>query len=284
MGRRMSGRESWAIVAPSVNSTIEWTIDCGCTTTSIWSYGAPNSSWASITSRPLFMSVEESTVIFGPMLHVGWASASLDGDLRPGRRGCGPGTGPPLAVSTMRARSAPPRVALARRHWCTAQCSESTGTSSAPGRAPQRLHHRPGGDQRLLVGQRQALAGRERRQGDRQPGEADHAVDHDVGIVGERGQRVGPRPHLALGQRRPQRGLVGRVGDRRRPSGARARAWSISRSTDDDARARPPRTGRARRPRRRGSAPRSSPSSRRRRRAWSPIQATPLDFLLSSAL
>ena len=27
--------ESWATVAPSVNSTIEWTIDCGCTTTSM---------------------------------------------------------------------------------------------------------------------------------------------------------------------------------------------------------------------------------------------------------
>ncbi len=44
-----------------------------------------------------------------------------------------PRNGPPLAVSTMRARSAPPPVLLARRHWCTAQCSESTGTSSAPG-------------------------------------------------------------------------------------------------------------------------------------------------------
>ena len=38
MGRRMSGMLSWAIVEPSVNSTIECTTDCGCTTTSIWSY------------------------------------------------------------------------------------------------------------------------------------------------------------------------------------------------------------------------------------------------------
>ncbi len=35
IGRRMSGIESWATVAPSVNSTIPWTTDCGCTTTSI---------------------------------------------------------------------------------------------------------------------------------------------------------------------------------------------------------------------------------------------------------
>ncbi len=35
MGRRISGRDSWAKVAPSVVSTIEWMIDCGCTTTSM---------------------------------------------------------------------------------------------------------------------------------------------------------------------------------------------------------------------------------------------------------
>ena len=31
----------------------------------------PNSHRASMTSRPLFISVAESTVIFGPMRHVG---------------------------------------------------------------------------------------------------------------------------------------------------------------------------------------------------------------------
>ena len=35
IGRRMSGIDSWAMVAPSVNSTMPWTTDCGCTTTSI---------------------------------------------------------------------------------------------------------------------------------------------------------------------------------------------------------------------------------------------------------
>ncbi len=35
MVNRMSGGETWASVDPSVNSTIEWTIDCGCTTTSM---------------------------------------------------------------------------------------------------------------------------------------------------------------------------------------------------------------------------------------------------------
>ncbi len=35
IGRRMSGIDSWAIVAPSTNSTMLCTIDWGCTTTSI---------------------------------------------------------------------------------------------------------------------------------------------------------------------------------------------------------------------------------------------------------
>jgi hypothetical protein len=29
IGSRMSGGEAWMMVAPSENSTIEWTIDCG---------------------------------------------------------------------------------------------------------------------------------------------------------------------------------------------------------------------------------------------------------------
>jgi hypothetical protein len=31
----MSGIESWATEAPSTNSTMEWTTDWGCTTTSM---------------------------------------------------------------------------------------------------------------------------------------------------------------------------------------------------------------------------------------------------------
>ena len=58
----------------------------------------------------------------------------VDGDRRPARRGVRPRNGPPLAVSTMRRELAPGRRSLARRHWWTAQCSVSTGTSSAPGR------------------------------------------------------------------------------------------------------------------------------------------------------
>ena len=55
---------------------MEWTIDCGCTTTSMRSYGMPNSRWASISSSPLLISVAELSVTIGPMSHVGWANAA----------------------------------------------------------------------------------------------------------------------------------------------------------------------------------------------------------------
>ena len=71
IGTRMSGTPMWASNAPSRKRTSEWTIDDGCTTTSIASYGSPKSQCASISSSPLFASVAESIVIFGPMDQVG---------------------------------------------------------------------------------------------------------------------------------------------------------------------------------------------------------------------
>ena len=97
----MSGGDTWARTDPSTNSTNEWTIDSGWMTTSIRSGGRPNSQRASITSSALFISVAESTVIFGPIRQVGWA-----GPLRRlRRRNCvsfRPRNGPPLPVSTTR--------------------------------------------------------------------------------------------------------------------------------------------------------------------------------------
>ena len=72
----MSGWPRCASVAPSHSPTSAWTIDCGCTTTSIRSYGVPNSQCASITSRPLFISVAESIVILPPIAQVGCRSAA----------------------------------------------------------------------------------------------------------------------------------------------------------------------------------------------------------------
>ena len=67
----MSGGLSWAITEPSLYSTIEWTIDCGWIITAIWSARKSNSQRASMISRALFISVAESTVIFGPIAQVG---------------------------------------------------------------------------------------------------------------------------------------------------------------------------------------------------------------------
>ena len=64
--------------------------------------------------------------------------------------------------------------------------------------SPRALHDRAGRDERLLVGEREPLAGFERGERDRQPGEADHPVDHDVGVVGAPRAR---RPGDDLGAR-----------------------------------------------------------------------------------
>ena len=72
----MSGGDSWASTEPSVNSTNEWMTDSGWMITSICSGGRSNSQRASITSRALFISVAESTVIFGPICQVGCRRAS----------------------------------------------------------------------------------------------------------------------------------------------------------------------------------------------------------------
>ena len=74
IGSRMSGGLAWASVEPSTNSTIEWITDCGCTMTSMSSYGTSNSSCASITSSPLLTMVAELIVTTGPMFQVGWAA------------------------------------------------------------------------------------------------------------------------------------------------------------------------------------------------------------------
>src|SRR5712691_9578286 len=72
----MSATPSWAMTDPSTYSTIECTMDCGCTTTCTCSGRRSKSQRASMTSRPLFMRVAESTVILAPIRQVGWFSAS----------------------------------------------------------------------------------------------------------------------------------------------------------------------------------------------------------------
>src|SRR5690606_19367477 len=90
--------------------------------------GRPNRWWASITSRPLFIRVAESTEIFGPIDHLGWATAWA-GVTSANEARLRPRNGPPEAVSTIRRTSWPRQ---ARRHWNTALCSLSIGTMVAP--------------------------------------------------------------------------------------------------------------------------------------------------------
>jgi hypothetical protein len=75
IGTRMSGLESCAITEPSTNSTSEWTMLCAWIRTSMRSAGTSNSQAASMTSRPLFIMVAESTEILRPSPSSGCAQA-----------------------------------------------------------------------------------------------------------------------------------------------------------------------------------------------------------------
>ena len=101
MGVRMSGLPSWARIEPSTYSTIECTMLCGCTTTSTRAGSMPNSRQASMSSRPLFIRVAESTEILRPMLQRGWAQAWSG--VTPAMASAGVRRkGPPDAVSSTR--------------------------------------------------------------------------------------------------------------------------------------------------------------------------------------
>ncbi len=112
---------------------MEWITLWGCSTTSTRSVPVPNSQQASITSRPLFIMVAESTEILRPITQLGWAQACSG--VTPARAsGLKVRNGPPEAVSRMRStptRSSP-RAKSAGMHWKMALCSLSMGSSSAP--------------------------------------------------------------------------------------------------------------------------------------------------------
>ena len=114
------------MIALSVYSTIEWIILSRWTITSTCSGRTPNRCTASITSKPLFISVAESIVIFAPIFQVGCASARA-GVMSANCSRFIPKNGPPDAVSRIRLTS--PRFSP-RRHWKIAECSLSTGIIS----------------------------------------------------------------------------------------------------------------------------------------------------------
>ncbi len=124
----MSGGDACAMVAPSRNSTMECTMDCGWTVTSMRLGGMSNSRLASMTSSPLFISVDEFMVTTGPMFHVGWFSA-CSGVMSVICSRFQPRNGPPDAVTTSLDTS--PWVP-ARSDCQMAECSESTGLIWCP--------------------------------------------------------------------------------------------------------------------------------------------------------
>ena len=147
----MSATPSWAITEPSTYSTIECTIDCGCTTTCTCSGARSNSQRASMTSSPLFIRVAESIVILAPIFQVGMLERVLHRDARrasAGRLAERPAGGGEQDRGARRPRLWP------TRHWKIALCSESTGSSAHAARAGGRGHQAARHHQRLLVGER----------------------------------------------------------------------------------------------------------------------------------
>ncbi len=172
----MSGYPRCASEAPSRKRTIAWTIEVGWTTTSIRSYGSPKRKCASISSSPLFASVAESTVIFGPMRHVGCASASARVTFASSSRDR-PRNGPPDAVRTIESTDSRSRPS---RHWKTAECSLSTGSRRPPPRSRARERELAGGNEALLVRERERHAALERPERRWEAREADDGVQDDV--------------------------------------------------------------------------------------------------------
>ena len=131
IGSFMSGTPIWASTEPSENSTPEWKIDWGWMTISTWSRRRPNRFMISIISKPLFIRVAQSIVIFRPIFQVGCLRAM---------------SGVTSARSPLYLAKAPPEaVRITRRivlsgaaargsglrpwtHWKIADGSESTGT------------------------------------------------------------------------------------------------------------------------------------------------------------
>ena len=206
----MSGWPRWASSAPSRSRTIAWTIDWGWTTTSSRSNPTPNRWCASISSRPLFISVAESTVIFGPICQVGWASAWAGLTARRSAAAI-PRNGPPDAVITI-ARSW--SDATPCRHWAMRRVLAVDRQDAAIGPASGLGHQVAAGDEALLVGKGKVGTGGQRRQRGVEPGRADDRVQHHVGAApGQLDHALRAGQHLALEARSRHPGSV-RIGQR----------------------------------------------------------------------
>ena len=192
----MSGGESWAITLPSTNSTIEWTMLSGWTTTSICSGFRSNSQRASMTSSALFIRVAESIVIFGPICQVGCLRA-CSGVTSSSSRRVLPRNGPPEEVRITRrtSRGSPGAEALEDRRVLAVDRQQRRLPL-----AGQLGDQRAADDQRLLVRQGDRLARLQRRPGPFEPGGADDRRTGRVSTSGSWTIRTRPsRPIAELG-------------------------------------------------------------------------------------
>ncbi len=122
------------------------------------------------------MSVAESTVIFGPMFHVGCESASAG--VTP-VRSTRPRNGPPEAVRTSDSIVSGARPS---RHCCAAECSLSTGLMRPPPRSQAARARSPAATRLSLLASARSMPCSSVQSVAGQPGEADDGVQHDVGL------------------------------------------------------------------------------------------------------
>ena len=219
----------------------------GARRTSIRSYGVPNRWWASISSRPLFISVAESIVILPPIAQVGCASACSTVTSCSCAR-VRPRNGPPLAVIVRRSTAPGGWPASS---WCSAVCSESTGTICAPVASASALTSSPPTTSDSLLASARSMPSPSVATVGPRPGRADERVQHEIGagLDDEPHEPLGAAEHLPVGPR--LRGA--------RRGVARRRARSAARRARGPARRAPPTS--ARRTARRARAPRCARST-----------------------
>ena len=141
--------------------------------------GSPNSWCASITSRPLFISVAESIVIFCAHAPGRVGERVGRGRRRRARRARRPRNGPPEAVMTSpvdRTRSRRPR---GTGRAPSARCRPAG--AGARSRAAAASTSSPAGHEALLVRERDVGARGEGRERGPEAGGADDRVQHEVG-------------------------------------------------------------------------------------------------------
>ena len=256
------------MIEPSISSTIEWTTDCGWTTTSIRS--------AAYAEQPVRLDDLEALVhqrrrVDGdlaahPPGRV--AQRGVDGDVgeRLGRqvaeRAAGGGEDQPAHLGRSRAPC---------RHWWMALCSLSTGSTSTPWRrAARSMTRRAGHDQHFLVGERDALAGARWRRRTASsaavPDEAHSTVSTSSRVTSRSAPR-GPAPHRSSApprrrQLRPQPSQRGVGGHAPRRAAGSVRPGGPARGAARRRRGRRPAADRGGRRRPRARCGRSSRSSR----------------------